>query len=63
MAENPDNNNNDQLVSAVVEDIANGTGGLGFHSHPVKSDTGSSTALHLCDVSSELRCPGAKPRR
>ena len=26
---------------------------------PVKLDTGSLTARHLCDVSSELCCPGA----
>ena len=29
----------------------------------VKSDAASSIARHRCDVSSELRCRGAKPRR
>ena len=30
---------------------------------PVKLDTVSPTIRHRCDVSSELCCPGAKPRR
>ena len=30
---------------------------------PVKSDTVSPMVRHRCDVSSELCCPGAKPRR
>ena len=29
----------------------------------VKSDAQPQTARHCCDVSSELCCPGAKPRR
>ena len=40
-----------------------GAGGLGFDSQAGKIVTVSPTARHRCDVSSELCCPGAKPRR
>ena len=36
---------------------------MGFIPGPVKTDKLSPTARHRCDVSSELCCPGAKPRR
>ena len=48
-----------QLLSAY----AIGTGGLGFKSRVGQIGTVSSMALHRCDVSSEVRSPGAKPRR
>ena len=35
----------------------------GSNLESVKSYTVSPTALHRCDVSSELFCPGFKPRR
>ena len=40
-----------------------GAGGLGFHSRAGQSGRVLPTARHRCDVSSELRCPGAKARR
>ena len=40
-----------------------GAGGLGFDSRAGQIDTVSPTTRHRCDVSSELCCPGAKPRR
>ena len=48
-----------QLLSAHVI----GAGGLGFDSQADQIDTKSPTARHRCDVSSELCCPDAKPRR
>ena len=46
---------------ALVQDIATGAVSLGFDSRA--SETGHSivNACYLCDVSSELCCPGAKP--
>ena len=43
--------------------LANGAEGLGFDSRAGQMDTVSPTTRHRCDVSSELCCPGAKPRR
>ena len=40
-----------------------GAGGLASIPGPVKSDTVSPTARHRCNVTLELCCPGAKPRR
>ena len=51
------------LVNIVVNDIAIGAGGLGSIPGTMKSDTVSPTARHRCDVSSELCCPGANPRK
>ena len=48
-------------ISVVVLDIATGAGDS--IPEPVKSATVSPIARHRCDVSSELCCPGAKPRR
>ena len=51
-------------VSSVVPHLAIGGRDRGFDSYrPVKSDAVSSTARLRCNVSSELCCPGAKPRR
>ena len=44
-------------ISLQVQEACGSIPGL------VKSDTMSPTACHRCDVSSELCCPGAKPRR
>ena len=46
-----------------VQRIAIGVGGLASILRPVKSDTVSSTAHNRCDISLELCCPGAQPRR
>ena len=40
-----------------------GAGGLGFDSRAGQIYTVSPTTRHRCDDSSELCCPGAKPRR
>ena len=45
------------------ENNAIGTGGLGFESWAGQIGTVSPAARHLFGVSSELGCPGAKPRR
>ena len=47
----------------MIKDIAIGAEGLDFDSLPVKLETVLPTAHHRCDVSLELRCSGAKPRR
>ena len=46
-----------------VNDTAILTGGPGSIPVPFKSNTLSPAAHHRCDVSSELCCPGVKPRR
>ena len=46
----------------VQRDFAISASGLGFDSRPVRSNTVTPTTCHRCDVSSELCCPGAKPR-
>ena len=48
-----------QLFSAQII----GAGGLGFKSRTGQINTVSPTARHRCDVSSDLRSPGAKLRR
>ena len=50
-------------VSSVVKYIAIGAGRPEFNSRVGKKHTMSSTALHRCDISSELCCAGAQPRR
>ena len=47
-----------QLLSARDQ-----CGGSGIDSQVSKTGTVSTTACHRCNVSSELSCPGAKPRR
>ena len=52
-----------ESAGTAVKDVAVCAGGLGSIAGPVKSETGSPTAQHHCDVSSELCCPGTKPCR
>ena len=52
-----------RLAGVVSEHITISPRDLGSIPGPVISDTVSPTARHRCDVSSELCCPGAKPRR
>ena len=53
----------DPLVSSVVEALLSLREVCGSNPWSVRSDTVSSTSRHRCDVSSELCCPDAKPRR
>ena len=50
-------------VGVVVKGIAIGAEGPGFRSRAGQIGTMSLTARHRCNVSLELCCPGAKPRR
>ena len=50
-------------VSSVAKRTLSEREGLGFDSRTGQIGTVSPTTRHRCDVSSELCCPGAKPRR
>ena len=51
-----------RLDGAVVDASLSVREVLGSSPRPVKSNTVSQMVRHRCDVSSELCCPGAKPR-
>ena len=51
------------LDSGLLKDISIGAGGPGIRLRPDQISRVSPTARHRCDVSLELYCPGAKPRR
>ena len=52
-----------KLVIVVVKDIAISGKILGSVLQMIESDTVLPTARHRGDVSSEMCCPGTKPRR
>ena len=51
------------ILTGWLGQLLIGEGGLVLDSRASQIGTVSSTARHLCDVSSELCCPGAKSQR
>ena len=52
-----------RTVGGIPQHIAISAGGRGFGYQQVKPNTVSQLVRHRCDVSAELCCPDAKPRR